>query len=70
MIGIASHDRMWSGTKEHLDDFSDCFTKSVRVDGSVIRGAPHNMEMSYWSKGWYARCFGFAMESAVSLALL
>ncbi len=43
------------------------FRNSVRVDGSLVRAAPHCMELSYWSQGWYARCFGFAMECAASL---
>lgn len=68
MIGIASHDLMWEGTEEHLKDFSGAFTGSERVDGTVVEGAPHNMEMSFWARGWYARCFGFALECAASFA--
>ena len=69
MVGIAGDDAMWKGTDEHLRDITSAFTGSGRVDGSIVRGAPHNMEMSYWAKGWYARCFGFAMECAVSFAM-
>lgn len=68
MIGLAGHDLMWKGTEEHLRDYAGAFSKSERVDGSVIKGAPHNLEMSYWAPGWYARCFGFALECAASFA--
>jgi pimeloyl-ACP methyl ester carboxylesterase len=66
MVGFAGHDLMWHGTKEHLQEFTNAFTASERVDGSVITGAPHNLEMSYWTRGWYARCFGFALECAMN----
>ncbi len=68
MIGIAGDDGLWKGTKGHLDEFMSGFTGSARVDGSLVLGAPHNLEMSYWAQGWYARCFGFAMECATSFA--
>lgn len=64
MIGLAGSDLMWKGTEDHLREFSLAFTKSARVDGTVVLGAPHNMEMSHWARGWYARCFGFALECA------
>ena len=64
MIGFAGHDLMWSGTQEHLKEFTSAFSRSERVDGSIVHGAPHNIEMSYWANGWYARCFGFALECA------
>ncbi|KAL2128212.1 hypothetical protein VTI74DRAFT_9513 [Chaetomium olivicolor] len=69
MIGIAERDAWWKGEDEHVKDFAAVFTRSPKVEGSVIRGAPHNLEMSYWAQGWYARCFGFGMECAVGFAL-
>lgn len=68
MVGISGHDLMWKGTEEHLRDFTSAFTRSERVDGSVVTGAPHNMELSYWAKGWYTRCIGFALECAARFA--
>lgn len=68
MIGVAERDALWTGTEEHVRDFAAGFSSSVRVDGSLIRGAPHCIELSYWSQGWYARCFGFALECAASHA--
>lgn len=69
MIGVAERDALWKGTEEHVKDFTAAFPNSVRVDGSLIKGAPHCIELSYWSPGWYARCFGFALECAVSHAI-
>lgn len=65
MLAVSERDTLWEGTEEHLRDWMAGFTGSVRVDGSFIRGAPHNIELSLWSKGWYTRCFGFALECAV-----
>jgi hypothetical protein len=65
MIGIAERDAWWKGDEDHVRDFAAAFTGSPKVEGSVIRGAPHNLEMSYWAQAWYARCFGFGLECAV-----
>ncbi|KAH7253515.1 uncharacterized protein BKA55DRAFT_593220 [Fusarium redolens] len=69
MIALAERDHYWDATEEHLEDFKQGFPKSERVDLSVVKAAPHNIELSYWGPGWYARSFGFAVECAVSLAL-
>lgn len=66
MIGIAEADRIWMGTEEHLSDLTGGFSGSPSVDGLLLIGAPHNIEMSFWSQGWYARCYGFALSCAVS----
>ncbi|KAF9869753.1 hypothetical protein CkaCkLH20_12796 [Colletotrichum karsti] len=68
-IGLAELDGLWAATDDHLRDFAGAFPASKRVDASLIRGAPHNLELSYWSQGWYARLFGFAMDVATSLAV-
>ncbi|QKX60207.1 uncharacterized protein TRUGW13939_07350 [Talaromyces rugulosus] len=68
MAAVAQDDVMWKGTREHINDFGSAFTGSERVDTSVVIGAPHNMEMSYWATGWYTRSFGFALECAASFA--
>ena len=62
MLGLAEEDCFFEGTQGHVRDLVSMFPQSVRVDGSLIRKAPHCLELSYWSHGWYARCFGFAME--------
>jgi pimeloyl-ACP methyl ester carboxylesterase len=66
MLAFAELDCWFEGSKGHLKECVEAFTASPRVDGSFVRGAPHCMELSLWSKGWYARCFGFAMECAVT----
>ncbi|KAK1526843.1 hypothetical protein CPAR01_13371 [Colletotrichum paranaense] len=69
LIGLAGRDGLWLSREEDVREYVAAFRKSRRVEGSVIPGAPHNIEMSYWSQGWYARVFGFAMEGAASLAI-
>ncbi|KAH6888199.1 Alpha/Beta hydrolase protein [Thelonectria olida] len=69
MIALAERDHYWGATQEHLQDFAAGLPRSIRVDTSIIRAAPHNIELSYWGAGWYARSFGFAIECAVSLVL-
>lgn len=69
MVAVAERDALWTGTEEHLGDFMGAFSGSERVDGSLVRGAPHCIELSWWSQGWYARCFGFAIECAASLGV-
>lgn len=68
MVGIAEKDALWAGTEEHLREFAGGFTGSERVDASVVKGAPHCIELSYWAQGWYARCFGWALECAAAYA--
>ncbi|KAH6995355.1 hypothetical protein EDB80DRAFT_729006 [Ilyonectria destructans] len=69
MIALAERDHYWDATEEHLRDFTLCFPKSSRVDTSIIKAAPHNIELSHWGPGWYARSFGFAVECAASYAI-
>lgn len=65
MFAFAELDCWFEGSREHLRECVEAFSASPRVDGSFVLGAPHCMELSLWSRGWYARCFGFAMECAV-----
>jgi pimeloyl-ACP methyl ester carboxylesterase len=66
MFGIAERDCYWRATREHVDEMRRLFGKSPRVEGEVVKRAPHNLEISYWAQGWYARGFGFAVECAAS----
>ncbi|CAG7925199.1 unnamed protein product [Penicillium olsonii] len=66
MFALVDDDPFFVATEEEVDTCVRAFTNSVRVDGSLLRGAPHCVELSHWSQGWYARCFGFAMECAAS----
>ncbi|CAM1508680.1 Fc.00g055280.m01.CDS01 [Cosmosporella sp. VM-42] len=66
MIGIAEADRIWIGSEEHLQDLTNAFTGSLRVEGTLLPYAPHNIEMSHWSQAWYDRTFEFAINCAKS----
>ncbi|RAH77206.1 hypothetical protein BO86DRAFT_441135 [Aspergillus japonicus CBS 114.51] len=68
MFALVEDDPFFIADQSELDTCVRAFKRSARVDGSLVRGAPHCMELSYWSQGWYARCFGFAMECAASIA--
>ncbi|POS81343.1 hypothetical protein DHEL01_v200273 [Diaporthe helianthi] len=69
LIGLAEKDALWVGTEQHVKEFADGFTRSERVEASLVRGAPHCIELSYWAQGWYARCFGWALECATGYAV-
>lgn len=69
MLALAEQDCFFVGTRQQVEVCAGAFTKSERVDGSLIEKAPHCLELSYWSRGWYARCFGFALECSTSFAL-
>ncbi|KAJ5357943.1 hypothetical protein N7541_005101 [Penicillium brevicompactum] len=66
MFSLVEDDPFFVATEEEVDTCVKAFTRSTRVDGSLMRDAPHCVELSHWSQGWYARCFGFAMECAAS----
>ncbi|EXK27418.1 hypothetical protein FOXG_02648 [Fusarium oxysporum f. sp. lycopersici 4287] len=68
MYSLPEFDSFFEATEDHLQECAAAFSKSTRVDTSLIKGAPHCIELSYWSQGWYARCFGFAVECAASFA--
>lgn len=69
LIGMAERDRLWMGTEEHVREFASGFTGSQRVEASVVKEAPHCIELSYFAQGWYARCFGWALECAAAYAV-
>ena len=64
MFSLVDNDPFFVSTQQEIDTCVRAFKNSTRVDGSLVKGAPHCMELSFWSQGWYARCFGFAMECA------
>ncbi|KAI1378042.1 hypothetical protein F4677DRAFT_414280 [Hypoxylon crocopeplum] len=68
MFALVELECFWEPTEEHLRECAAAFCASARVDASLIGGAPHCVELSHWSQGWYARGFGFAMECAASFA--
>jgi pimeloyl-ACP methyl ester carboxylesterase len=68
MFALVEDDPFFVSSEEELEACARAFKNSVRVDKSLVRGAPHCMELSHWSQGWYARGFGFALECSASLA--
>ncbi|GKZ78407.1 hypothetical protein AnigIFM56816_001965 [Aspergillus niger] len=68
MFALVEDDVFFEASEEETRSCTAAFANSVRVDGSLVKGAPHCMELSYWSQGWYARCFGFALECSASLS--
>ncbi|KAL4931627.1 uncharacterized protein BDV17DRAFT_240861 [Aspergillus undulatus] len=69
MFALVENDPFFEATKLEIASCMAAFTNIDRVDGSLISGAPHCIELSYWSQGWYARCFGFAMECSARIAV-
>ena len=69
MFANGEHDVLWEGSMRHAKEYETMFPKCPRFDGGVVLGAPHAIEWSYYAAGWYARCFGFAVEVAASHAL-
>ncbi|KAL3455982.1 hypothetical protein BJX64DRAFT_281679 [Aspergillus heterothallicus] len=69
MFALVEDDVFFDATEEEVRICKEAFRRSKRVDASLVRGAPHCMELSYWAQGWYARCFGFAMECAATLGV-
>jgi pimeloyl-ACP methyl ester carboxylesterase len=69
MIAVGQRDRMMNPMPKDLDDFSSKFMNAPKVEQVYVLGAPHCLELSHWGPGWYARCFGFAIECATSAAL-
>ncbi|WQF85639.1 Putative alpha/beta hydrolase-1 [Colletotrichum destructivum] len=66
MFSLVGDDPFFISTEEEVETCVRAFKNSSRVDGSLIKDAPHCVELSRWSLGWYARCFGFAMECSAS----
>ncbi|KAF9869984.1 hypothetical protein CkaCkLH20_12593 [Colletotrichum karsti] len=69
MFSLVEDDPFFVATKEEVEVCVRAFSNSSRVDGSFLLGAPHCVELSHWSQGWYARCFGFALECAATLGV-
>ncbi|CRG91353.1 hypothetical protein PISL3812_08401 [Talaromyces islandicus] len=67
MFGLSENDCFFEGTQSHVQRCAAAFLYSSRVDSSLITKAPHCIELSYWSQGWYSRCFGFAMECSADV---
>jgi hypothetical protein len=69
MFTLVEQEPFFNVSEERLKSCANAFSTSVRVESSLIPGAPHCIELSYWSQAWYARCFGFAMECATNMKI-
>ncbi|KAI4180820.1 MAG: hypothetical protein L6R41_006994 [Letrouitia leprolyta] len=69
MYNLAGEDRLWHANVEALDGFAVAFTGSKRLDKGIVVGAPHCMEFGRARKGWYSRCFGWAIEVGIAFDL-
>lgn len=68
MFALVDDDPFFVVNEQELESCLRAFQKSARVDGCLVKGAPHCIELSLWARGWYARCFGFAMECSAVIA--
>lgn len=68
LYGLGEHDWIWKSDKEDMDTICAEFTNSPRVEGAVVKNAPHAIELSKVSRGWWIRVFGWAIEVAGSSA--
>jgi hypothetical protein len=64
--GLGERDWLWEGTKETVEEFMASFPKCPRPDGGLVQDAPHSLEWSKASPGWFSRCFGWALEVCTS----
>ncbi|KAL8687598.1 MAG: hypothetical protein Q9218_006277 [Villophora microphyllina] len=69
LYNLAGEDNLWAVNGETLSAFADSFVASARIESGIVPGAAHCMELSRFSKGWYARVFGWAVECGVGHGL-
>ncbi|KAK5113324.1 hypothetical protein LTR85_010941 [Meristemomyces frigidus] len=62
MAAIGDRDWLVRGSSECMEAFKRHFVSTPRFDISVVNNAPHALEWSKYSLGFYLRCFGFASE--------
>lgn len=67
--GVGDADAMIEGTGEVMREFTAAFEKAGRAEWTVLKGAPHALELSWYSRAWYARCCGWALQCAVEADL-
>ncbi|KAI4202593.1 MAG: hypothetical protein LQ346_001953 [Caloplaca aetnensis] len=69
MYNKAGEDKLWIVNTETVQEFAGAFTESRRVDKGIVVGAPHCMELGIAGRGWYARCFGWAVEVGMAVGV-
>jgi hypothetical protein len=66
LYALGERDWLFEASKETVAEFAALFPKCPRFDASLVLDAPHALEWSRMGQGWYARCFGFAVEVCAS----
>lgn len=69
LCGVGDADAMIEGSEEVMREFTASFEMAARKEWTVMKGAPHAIELSRYSPAWYARCCGFALGCAVEAEL-
>lgn len=71
MHGLGEFDGLWVSSQEAITNFKRAFStsRSPSVRSEIIPKAPHCIELSLQSRGWYFQCCGFAFECAVLFGL-
>ena len=64
MFAVGSNDYLWNGSPQAVDKFIAAFSCNHHITGRSIEGAPHALESSKWSVGWYGMCYSFAIQAA------
>ena len=62
MYAVGEHDWLISGTREAAEEFGALFKSCHFFTGGTVPKAPHALEWSHASNGWYLRCFAWAIE--------
>ena len=64
MFSLVDEDPFFDVNEEEINICAKAFKNSAVVDVSLVKGAPHCMELSCFSREWYTRCFSFAIKCA------
>ena len=67
-LTMSTNDGAWKATRAGMIEYAQVFSRSERVDTSLILGPPHAIEWSKWASGWYVRSFGWSIEVTTSYA--
>ena len=62
LYGLGQYEWIWQGTKSNANSFCAEFSAAPRVEGGVVEGGSHAIDLSPVGRGWRIRCFGWAIE--------
>ena len=66
LYDMGENDGLWTASVANVQAFASLFVLSPKVEARVVLGAPHALEWSRMSYGWYLQCFGWASEVCAS----